>query len=156
MPLSLFENLHRQTIETCVDIVASVPDPCRSYGDALGDLHPSRLRLLGCEAESAVVFEEGAGSRSTICSFGISVFVDDDLVKELKTRPFWFAPELARRPGRGNYPPLSDQQLRETKAVATHRSQWPAQLVTNPFAATDLNFLPLAYGCLHGNGLLPP
>ena len=103
-------------VRACVDIIESIPSARRMYGDAIGDLHEAWLRVLGCEAKSAVVFEEVAGSSSTMCSFGISVFVQDDFIKELKARPFWFAPELARRLRRGCSPLLSDSELRKANS----------------------------------------
>jgi hypothetical protein len=58
-----------------------------------------------------------SGSHATICFVGVSLFVHDDFVRELKTPPqFWFGPELARRTMRGNSPALSDTQVREANS----------------------------------------
>jgi DNA-binding CsgD family transcriptional regulator len=48
---------------------------------------------------------------------GVSVFVSDDFLRELKTRPsFWIGPELARRVVRGDSPLLSEKQVREANS----------------------------------------
>jgi hypothetical protein len=103
-------------VRDCAEIVASVPSARRIYGNAIADLQPAWLRLLDCEAKVAVVFEEVTGTRAKICAIGVSVFVQDDFLKELKARPFWFAPELARRLRRGHSPVLSERQLRDANS----------------------------------------
>jgi hypothetical protein len=73
--------------------------------------------LLEWESKIARVIEEVDGSHSTICFVGVSVFVRDDFVRELKTPPlFWFGPELARRIVRGDSPLLSDREVREANS----------------------------------------
>jgi len=75
------------------------------------------LRLLDCDAKTATVFEKVEGSRIRICFVGVSVFVTDDFVREMKTPPlFWFGPELARRTVQGRSPILSDKQLADANA----------------------------------------
>lgn len=111
-----YRPMRSKDVRCCVDVIASVPAARASYGSAIHDLQPAWLRLLDSEANSAVVFEETAGPCPTICAVGISAFVHDDFVRELKTRPFWFAPELARRLSRGDSPLLSDRQLREANS----------------------------------------
>jgi hypothetical protein len=75
------------------------------------------LGLLGSEATKTAVFVESEGSRAAIRGFGISVFVSDDFVRELKAPPlFWFGPELAKRILRGDSPVLSDRQIREANS----------------------------------------
>ena len=85
---------------------------------AVADLRSAWLRLLGCKAMKAAVIEEVNGSRATICFVGVSTFVDDDFIRELKKAPpFWVGPELARRVVRGDSPPLSDKQVREANSL---------------------------------------
>lgn len=60
-----------------------------------------------------VVFEEIEENRVTKCGVGVAVFVHDSFMNELKVRPVWIGPELARRIARGDSPTLSDRQLRE-------------------------------------------
>lgn len=103
-------------VPACVDLIASEPAACRRYGTAIDDLLPAWLRLLDCQAKSAVVFEQVAGSCVTICGIGVSVFVADDFLRALKAQPYWFAAELARRLRQGPSPLLSDRQLAEDNA----------------------------------------
>ncbi len=105
-----------QDLRPCVEKIASDPVRLARYGNAIEDLHPAWLRLLQCEAKSAVVFEEVAGSRATLCGIGVSTFVNDDFMRELKARPVWYGPELARRLSRGDSPILSDRQLRDANS----------------------------------------
>ena len=104
-------------VRECVDIVAAHPVVGARYGSAIADLRSAWLRLLGCEAKTAVVFEEVENSRVRIWGVGVSVFVNDDFMREVKTPPFfWIGPELARRVARGNSPVLSDRQLQEANS----------------------------------------
>ena len=103
-------------LRPCVEKIASDPVRLARYGNAIEDLQPAWLRLLQCEAKSAVVFEEVEGSRATLCGIGVSAFVNDDFMCELKARPRWYGPELARRLRRGDSPILSDRQLREANS----------------------------------------
>jgi DNA-binding CsgD family transcriptional regulator len=103
-------------LRPCVEKITSDPVRLARYGKAIEDLHPAWLRLLECEAKSAIVFEEVDGSRATLCGIGVSAFVNDDFMRELKARPCWYGPELARRLSRGDSPILSDRQLREANS----------------------------------------
>ena len=104
-------------VAECAEIIATHPVIGPRYGSAISDLRPAWLRLLECEAKVAKVIEEVEGTRATICFVGVSVFVGDDFVRELKTPPlFWFGPELARRIMRGDSPLLSDRQVREANS----------------------------------------
>jgi hypothetical protein len=65
-----------------------------------------------------MVIEEVNRSHATICFVGVSVFVSDDFVRELKTSPlFWFGPELAKRILRGDSPLLFDKQVRKANSI---------------------------------------
>jgi hypothetical protein len=104
-------------VAECAGIIASHPVIGRRYGRGISNLGPAWLRMLGSEAVNAMVIEEVSGSQTTICFVGVSVFVSDDFVRELKTPPqFWFGPELARRIMRGNSPVLSNTQVREANS----------------------------------------
>jgi DNA-binding CsgD family transcriptional regulator len=72
------------------------------------------LRLIGREAFRAVVFEESEDSPARLIAVGVSVFVSDDFLLEMKTPPFfWVGPELVRRLMRGESPLLSDKEMRK-------------------------------------------
>jgi hypothetical protein len=104
-------------VAECVNIIAAHPLVGLRYGRAISDLGPAWLRLLGREAMNAIVVEEVNGSHATICFVGISIFVSDEFIRELKTAPqFWFGPELAKRVMRGDAPLLSDRQVREANS----------------------------------------
>jgi len=63
------------------------------------------------------VFEEVEGLRARIVAVGVSVFVQDSFVRELKTPPlFWFGAELTKRILRGDSPLLTDRELREANS----------------------------------------
>jgi DNA-binding CsgD family transcriptional regulator len=104
-------------VRECVEIIASHAVIGPRYGRAIADLGAAWFRLLGCEAKSARVFLAGEGPRAPICFVGVSVFVSDDFVRELKTPPgFWLGPELTRRIVRGDAPLLSGRQLRDANS----------------------------------------
>jgi hypothetical protein len=104
-------------VPECAEMVATHPVVGPRYGRAIRDLRPAWSRLLDFDAKSATVFEKVESGRATIYGLGVSVFVSDDFVRELKTPPlFWFGPELARRMSRGNSPLLSYKQLQEANS----------------------------------------
>jgi len=111
-------------VRECVEIVATHPIVAPRYGNGLADLRTAWLRVFSSNGFcSAVVFEEiddGAvrgRSPSRLVGMGVSVFVSDDFLRELKTRPsFWIGPELARRVVRGDSPLLSEKQVREANS----------------------------------------
>jgi hypothetical protein len=104
-------------VSECARIVAAHPVIGPRYGGAIADLRRGWLRLLDWEAKRAGVVEEVNGSHATICVVGVSVFVTDDFVREIKSRPLrWIGPELAKRIAQGNSPLLSDRQVREANS----------------------------------------
>jgi hypothetical protein len=99
-------------VDECVAIVRQHPIIGPRYAGALEDLRAAWTGLFALEAKCAVVLTHGA--RLKICYFGISVFVNDEFVREIKRAPgFWFGPELARRVVRGGSPILSRRQLED-------------------------------------------
>ena len=101
-------------VRKCVSLIAAHPVIGPRYGKAIGDLSQAWLRLLDYEAKSTVVFEELQDSRVRIFGVGVSVFVNEDFIREVKTPPlFWIGPELARRIARGNSPLLPGRALRD-------------------------------------------
>jgi hypothetical protein len=112
---------HRQMkpkdVPECVDIIASHPVIGPRYGSEIPQLQSAWLRLLRSEGFLARVFEKVENSRTTTCFVGVSAFVTDDFVCELKATPFWFGPEIAKRIVRGDFPILRDKQLRDANAL---------------------------------------
>ena len=102
-------------VSDCAGIIADHPVIGPRYGRAIQDLSAAWLRLVGSEAMRTAAFEEieTEGTRARIWGVGVSVFVTDDFVRELKTPPqFWLGPELAMRTMRGTSPVLSDREVR--------------------------------------------
>lgn len=106
-----------EDIHECVKIVAADPIIGPRYGATIQHLPAAWLRLLSCEAKSAIVFYEEEGSRAPICFFGTTAFVRDEFLCEMKAPPhFWVGPELARRIISGESPVLTDKQLRDANS----------------------------------------
>ncbi len=113
MPLR-WRRMERMDVRECVQVVANHPVLSARYGEAIKYLGPSWIRLLDYEATNATVCESLVGSKPVICALGISLFVTDEFMRELKSPPlFWIGPELARRLACGDSPVISDKQLRE-------------------------------------------
>ena len=113
----LWRPMRPKDVRGCADIVAAHPVNGARYGDQIIHLSKVWLSLLGREAFRAVVFESVNGSRPPEpIGVGVSAFVSDAFLLELKTPPFgWIGPELVRRIVEGNDPLLSDKQVRQAK-----------------------------------------
>lgn len=106
-------------VHECVEIVAAHPIVAPRYGSAIADLGPVLLRLLSCDGfASATVFEDAGEAASRMIAVGITVFVTDNFVRELKSPPlFWIGPELVKRGALGNHSPLlSQKQIQEANS----------------------------------------
>ena len=103
-------------VPECVELVASDPDAGPRYSRTIGELRSVWLHLLGREALCAVVFEDRQGSHSAIIGLGVSAFVAEGFLHDLKVRPCWVGPELTKRIARGDSPLLSDKQVREANS----------------------------------------
>lgn len=109
-----YRQMRPEDVPECVSLIAAHPFGRLRYGDAITDLSVAWLRLLDCEAKSTVVFEEVQDRRVRTFGVGVSVFVNDDFMREVKTPPlFWVGPELARRIARGNSPVMTGRALRD-------------------------------------------
>jgi hypothetical protein len=112
-----YRQMRPEDVPQCVSLIAAHPFIGLRYGEAIADLSTAWLRLLDYEAKSTVVFEEVQDRRVRIWGVGVSVFVNDDFMREVKTPPlFWVGPELARRIARGNSPVLTGRALRDANA----------------------------------------
>lgn len=118
-----YRPMRPKDVRECAEIVAAHAIVGRRYGDAISALGPGWLRLLSCNGFcSAVAFEEveeGADrTRPRMLGVGISVFVTDDFLREVKTPPFfWIGPELAKRVARGDHSALlSQRQIQEANS----------------------------------------
>jgi hypothetical protein len=114
-----YRSMRPNDVRECVDIVAAHSIVGPRYGSLIADLGPAWLRLLSCNGfGSATVFEEVEQAGSRLLGVGISVFVTDDFLRELKTPPlFWIGPELAKRVACGDHSPLlSQRQIQEANS----------------------------------------
>ena len=105
-------------VDECVKIVAANQLLRVQYGNDLADLRAAWLCLLASNPFcGTAVFEEIEGSRTRIIGVGVTVFVSDDFLRELKTPPcFWIGPELTSRIKRGDSPLLTEGQVREANS----------------------------------------
>lgn len=109
--------MKQNDVEECVEIVRGHPELGPQYGRTIRDLRSVWLSLSGREAFRAVVFEEAKNSQVRRAGVGVSVFVSDDFLTDLKTPPFfWIGPELTKRVLRGDSPLLADKQVRQANA----------------------------------------
>jgi len=103
----------------CAAIIAGHPVNGLRYADGASELELAWGSLLGCEAFRAVVFEDRDGPGTRLAGAGVSVFVRDEFLVEMKSPPLrWVGPELARRVTRGQSPLLSDREVRAANADA--------------------------------------
>src|SRR5258708_23244136 len=101
----------------CVEICMALPLLGPQYGGILSDLRSAWLSLLGREAFRAVVFEDAKDSQVRTAGVGVSVFVSDDFLLEIKTPPFfWIGPALTKRRLRADSALRSDKQVRHHNA----------------------------------------
>jgi hypothetical protein len=107
--------MHPSDIPGCVEVIASHPVQGKWYGRAIEDLPAAWSRMLTCGIpNTSTVVEAILGARPKIVGVGVSAFVSDDFMRELKSAPsFWIGPELARRVRRGDSPVLTEKQIRE-------------------------------------------
>jgi hypothetical protein len=106
-----------EDVRECVEIIAKNPVISARYGSAISDLPAAWLRMLSSGAGDGWVFHAEECQRAPICMVGVSVIVNDDFVRELKTPPhFWPGPELTKRILRGDFPVLTEKQLRDANS----------------------------------------
>ena len=112
-----FRPMRPEDVRACVEIVRAHPLLGPQYDSVIRDLPSVWLGLLGREAFRAVVFEDAEDSQVRQVGVGVSVFVSEDFLMELKTPPFfWIGPELTKRLLRCDSPLLSDKQVRHANA----------------------------------------
>jgi DNA-binding CsgD family transcriptional regulator len=101
----------------CAEIVAKHPVIGPRYGGRIKGLSAAWLRLLTCEPKCTTIYYADDGPRAPICFVGVSIFVTDDFVRELKAPPgFWMGPELVKRILRGDSPVLLESQFVEANS----------------------------------------
>jgi len=110
-----YRAMQAKDVAPCVQIVAGNAFLAPRYADAIADLEKTWLLLLGRLAFTAVVFEEPLNAnRSRLVGAGISAFVSDSFVREMKEPPLvWIGREIVRRMSAGDSPILSDKEVAE-------------------------------------------
>ena len=104
-------------VPECVEIIAKHPVLGPRYGKRIDDLQRALVQVLGRDAIRTGIIQTCEGPRHTICFFGVSAFVNDDFIREVKTPPlFWYGPELSKRILCSESPLLSDSQIREANS----------------------------------------
>lgn len=113
-----FRPMRPDDVHECVGIVAAHPIVGPRYGDAIADLGTAWLKLLYTDGvATSAVLEEVNGAAPKKLAVGISVFVTDEFLREVKMPPsFWVGPELATRVACGQSPLLTPAQAREANA----------------------------------------
>jgi hypothetical protein len=114
-----YRPMRLKDVPQCANLVAGHAISGPRYGNAIPDLAPAWRRLLCCNGFcSTAVFEEVGGAAPRILGIGISVFITDRFLRELKTPPyFWIGPELAKRVAQGDHSPLlSNKQIKEANS----------------------------------------
>lgn len=125
-----YRPMQPRDVRECVRIVAKHPVIGPRYGNAIRELGPAWLCLLGSEAMITAVFEESEGTQVTVWAVGVSIIVQDDFLWELKKPPFsWFGPKLAKQIAGGDSPLLSDKQLREANVFVSNLKDDPSSFI---------------------------
>lgn len=135
-----YRPMEPRDIPACAGIIARHPVLARRYGSAIQQLASAWQKMAGRDGFVAVVFEDVEGTSPEVLGAGISVFVTDEFIRELKTPPhFWIDAELAIRISRGNSPVLSDRQVREANSsCGLNIAVWqPGILPETAAAASD-------------------
>lgn len=114
-----YRPMQAQDVARCLEIVANNPFLGPRYGDALVGLEETWLSLLGRLAFTAVVFEELIdGSRPRLIGAGVSAFVSDSFLRDVKKPPLgWIGPEIVRRVRGGDSPVLSDREVAQANTA---------------------------------------
>lgn len=133
-------------VSECVNIVAADPVMGPRYGAQVEELGNTWRDLLGSAAMTTAVFEQPQQKRKKIVGFGISAFVSDEFIHQIKTPPLrWCGPELAKRVTGTDSPILSDTQVREANSGAGLNA-----LVWESLATVEIGHRPEVYHVLLG------
>jgi hypothetical protein len=112
-----WRTMESDDVPKCAEVILVHPVIGPRYGRARKDLARAWAHLLGRQAMTTAVFEEIDRGHVNLAGVGVGVFVRDDFVRQLKTRPqFWFGPELVKRVLNGDSPVLTDREVREANS----------------------------------------
>lgn len=109
--------MHPADVGACVDFMAAHSVIGPRYGSAIEDLRRAWGRLVGSAGMKAIMFEQLDQDQARIVGVGVTVFVRDGFIREIKTPPqFWFGPELARRTLGPDSPVLTNTEVRDANS----------------------------------------
>ena len=104
-------------VHEAAEIIAQHPIIGPRYGSAISDLPAAWLRILASDAVNTFVLQAEEGENAPLCGLSVTVIVNDDFVREIKTSPlFWVGPELTRRILSGRSPLLTEKQLQDANS----------------------------------------
>jgi hypothetical protein len=106
-------------VEVCVALLAARPEEQRRYGELLQELAGAWRKLIPAGALNARVVEEMDAAEPQVAAFGVSVFVREDVLRQLKTAPLvWIGPELVWRAHASDGAILSPKEIRDANSGA--------------------------------------
>jgi hypothetical protein len=90
--------LQLRDVKNCAALLASHPEERRRYGDTFAKVIPAWLRMLRTGCMQGMVLEDIDSAPPHLSACGISAFISDEFVQELKASPLrWISPELTLR-----------------------------------------------------------
>jgi hypothetical protein len=120
-------------VENCVALLAARPEEQSRYGGLLQDLPGAWRKLIPTGALNARVVEEMDAGEPQLVAFGVSVFVREDILRQLKTAPLvWIGPELVWRTHASDGAILSPNEIRDANSGAGLSLVVWAGLVSSP------------------------
>ena len=112
-----YRPMQPEDVPSAARIVAADPVVGPRYGTSLTGLASAWRQVVGSEATRAIVVERTSDAGTEIIGAGMSAFVSDSFMREVKTPPFfWAGPELTQRILSGVSPLLSDRQVRRANS----------------------------------------
>ncbi len=106
-------------MDACVGMIKAHPVQCLRYGPAINHLRSAWSRLLGQDSFRTDIFEvsDSDSARPKTVAVGVSAFVTDGFVQQLKTPPFiWIGPALTMLIAMGRSPLLSDREVADANS----------------------------------------
>jgi DNA-binding CsgD family transcriptional regulator len=104
-------------VKNCAALVAAHPEERRRYGSFLTPLASAWMKLLPTDGLNTTVVESSDGNILETVAVGVSAFIDDELLCELKTLPrAWIGPVLTERANGTNRPILTAGQIGEANS----------------------------------------
>ena len=111
--------LEARDVNECAALVATRPEEQRRYGPLLDHLPWAWLKLIRTGSLTSALLEDIDGSTPKIAGLGVSVFITDNLLLELKTFPLaWIGPTLIKQAYGTTSSILNVEQIRQANSYA--------------------------------------